>query len=386
MTTATDQPMSASPSSAPETSTRVKGIILLPAARFFVRRIPLVAGQDAAAQVELALETVGPFAPGQLYYGYFLSRDGNQALVFAAYRRNFSAADTAGWTAATAVLPESAAWLGQPAPVAAGLWVHEHKQTITVVVWDGASELPAGLISREAPAGSVETVRDELLREAGNRFGVEPQVARTLPGEVTVVSYGKEGLGLKVAQQSVLLGSAQLRNMDVRDKIELAGQLGRHKRDRTLWLAFASAVAGLAACIVAETGLQVSNLIATRQRHKLEANVGAVRQIEEASQLAARMENLAGQSLRPFEMLVLLNGARPASLEFVRASTGGPRQMELEAQSANAADPQEFEKALNLLPGVEKVELRDLRTSGGKTTFMVAVNFKAGFAGPGGVR
>ena len=386
MTTAPDQPMSATPSSAPETSSRVKGIVLLSAAKFFVRRIPLVAGQDAAAQVELALETVGPFTPGQLYYGYFLSRDGNQAVVFAAYRRNFSAADTADWAAASAVLPESAVWLGQPAPVATGLWVHEHKQAITVIVWDGSSELPAGLISREAPAGPVDAVRNELLREAGNRFGIEPRVTRTLPGEVAVVSHGKEGLGLKLAQLSALLGSAQIRTMDVRDKAELAGQLGRHQRDRTLWLAFAAAVAGLAACIVAETGLQTSNLIATRQRHKLEANAGAVRQIEEASQLAARMENLAGQSLRPFEMLVLLNGARPASLEFVRASTGGPRQMELEAQSANAVDPQEFEKALNLLPGVEKVELRDLRTSGGKTTFLVAVNFKAGFAGPGGGR
>ena len=217
MTTAPDQPMSATPSSAPETSSRVKGIVLLSAAKFFVRRIPLVAGQDAAAQVELALETVGPFTPGQLYYGYFLSRDGNQALVFAAYRRNFSAADTADWAAASAVLPESAVWLGQPAPVATGLWVHEHKQAITVIVWDGSSELPAGLISREAPAGPVDAVRNELLREAGNRFGIEPQVTRTLPGEVAVVSHGKEGLGLKLAQQSALLGSAQIRTMDVRE-------------------------------------------------------------------------------------------------------------------------------------------------------------------------
>ena len=70
---------------APETRTRPKGIELLSATRFFVRRIPLVVGQDAVSQVELALESIGPFAPGQLYYGYCPSRDGTQALMFAAY-------------------------------------------------------------------------------------------------------------------------------------------------------------------------------------------------------------------------------------------------------------------------------------------------------------
>ena len=378
--------MPASPPSAPDTSTRVKGIVLLSAARFFVRRIPLVAGQDVAVQVELALETIGPFTPGQLYYGYCPSRDGTQALVFAAYRRNFSATDTATWAAASAVLPDLAVWLNQPAPVAAGVWLHEHGTAVTAVVWDGAGDLPAGVLSREAPTGAVEAVRDDLLREAGNRFGVAAQATRTFSGGVATTSQGKEGLGLKVAQQSALLGPAQLRMMDVRDKAELAGQLGRSKRDRALWLAFASAVAGLAACVAVEAGLQISNLLATQQRHGLEANAGAVRQIEEASQLAAKMESLAGQSLRPFEMLVLLAGAKPASLDFVRASTGGPRQMELEAQSASATDPQDYEKALNRLPGVEKVELRDLRTTGGKTTFLVAVTFKPGFAGQGGAR
>ena len=378
--------MSATPSSTPETSTREKGIILLPAARFLVRRISLVAGQDAAAQVELALETIGPFTPSQLYYGYFSSRDGSQALVFAAYRRNFPPTESAGWVAASAVLPDLAVWLGQPVPGTAGVWLHEQGQAITAIVWDGTGELPVGVLSREAPAGAIDATREELLREAGHRFGAAPVAARTFRGEVAVLSSGKEGLGLKVAEQSALLAPAQLQTMDVRDKAELAGQLGRHKRARLLWLTFASAVAALAACFVVEVGLQISNLVAARQRRGLEANAAAVRQIEEASQLAMRMENLAGQSLRPFEMLLVMDNARPASLEWVSASTAGPRQMELEAQSANAADPQEYEKALKGNAGVEKVELRELRASGGKTTFHVAVTFKPGFAGKGGAR
>ncbi len=377
-------PASNSPTS--ETPARPKGIVLLPAHKFFVRRIPLVIGQDAVAQIELALETIGPFAPGQLYYGYYPSRDGTQALVFAAYRRNFSTTETVAWAAASAVLPEFAVWLGQTAPVPAGVWLHEHDDTVSAMVWDGAGELPAGLISREASPGSIETVRNDILQEVCNRFGGAADAARTFSGSVVAGSLGKEGLGLSVGQHSTLLAPVQLRIMDVRDRAVLAGQLGQQKRDRMLWLAFASAVIGLAACVVVEAGLQVSGWLIARQRRELEASAPAVRQIEQASQLAVRMENLAGQSLRPFEMLAVLNSARPASLEFVRASTGGPRQMEIEAQSGNAADPQDYEKALGRAAGVEKVELRDIRTSAGKTMFLVAVTFKPGLAGQGGGR
>lgn len=363
-----------------------KGVVLLPAAKFFVRRIQLVAGADAAAQVELALETIGPFTPGQLYYGYCPSRDGTQAVVFAAYRKNFTTAAAGAFAEAQAVLPEFAVWLGQTAPVPAGVWLHEHADTFTAIVWDGTSELPAGLLSREAPADSREVTRQELLREANSRFGGMSAATRTLHGPVVATTFGKEGLGLALGDQTAALAPAKLRVMDVRDKAELSSQLGRQKRDRVLWLAFASLVVGLAACLTVEAGLQVAGWMLARQRRSLAGQADAVRQIEQANQLTVRMENLASQSMRPFEMLAVLNSARPASLEFVRATTGGPRVMEIEAQSANASDPQDYEKALRQAIGVEQVELRDLRTSGGRTSFLVAVTFKPGFAGSGGAR
>ncbi len=337
-------------------------------------------------QVELTLESFGPFTPGQLYYGYCPSRDGTQALVFAAYRKIYSTGETADWATAHVVLPDFAIWLGQTTPVAPGVWLHEQGDAITALIWDGASELPLGIMSREVVPGSLEVGRQELLKEVSTRFGSEAGPVRTWQGAVVLGSLGQEGLSLSVEGQTTVLSRGELRVIDVRDKAELSAQRGRGKRDRVLWLTFASALAGLAACLVAEAGLQLSNQLATRQRRGLEANSEGVRQIEQANQLAGRMEGLAGQSLRPFEMLAVLNNARPASMEFVRAATGGPRQMEIEAQSGNATDPQDYEKALRNAPGVEQVELRDFRTMAGKTTFLVAVTFKPGFAGQGVAR
>jgi hypothetical protein len=361
-------------------------VVLLPATKFFVRRIPLVAGQDPGAQVGLALEGIGPFVPGQLFYGYCPSADGAQALIFAAYRRNFPAADTGDWNEADAVLPAFAVWLGQEAPARPAVWLHEQAGDVTALFWDGRSPLPAGVIARETGDRPAEAVREELLGEARSRLGAASADSKVFQGAPSVGALGKEGLALMLADRSAVLTPALLRAMDVRDKAELAGQIGRRQRDNRLWLVFAATAAALALCIAGELGLMLSNGLLARKRASLEAAAPAVRRVEQANQLVMRMEQLAGQSLRPFEMLSLLNAARPASLEFVRASTSGPRQMEIEAQSGNAADSQAYEQALGKIPEVEKAEVRDIRVSGGRTTFLVAVTFKPGFAGQGGAR
>lgn len=378
--------MSATAPSASPPSTTGQKIVLLPAAKFFVRRILLAAGQDAGAQAELALETIGPFAPGQLYHGCHVSPDGTEALVFAAYRRNFPPVETSGWPDAEAVLPVFAFWLGQSAPSVPEVWLHESAGGLAAIFWDGRGRAPAGVIARETGGPPSDAVRNELTQEACRRLGAPTAIVRTYPGDPAPGGFTKEGLTLVLGNRAAVFTPAQLRLLDVRDKTELAARVIRGRRDRRLWLGFAATAAALAACLAGELGLAVSRALLARQRAQLESAGDEVRRIEQASQLVLRLEQLAGQSLRPFEMLALLNTARPASLEFVRASTVGPLQMEIEAQSGNASDPQAYEQALRRVAAVGQVELRNLRTSGGRTTFLVAVTFKPGFAGQGGAR
>lgn len=376
-----------SPASIPAPASRPSpGVVLLPAGKFFVRRIALVAGQDVASQAALTLETIGPFAPAQLYHGCLAAPDGTEALVFAAYRRNFSTDETAAWADAEAVLPVFAFWAGQPAPTAAEVWLHEHEGSLAAIYWDGRGKVPAGVLARESAGQPVATLGEELVQEARRRLDGAAVKVRTFPGVPEAGPLTKQGLGLTLGGQTTSFTPVQLGVADVRDKAELATQSQRRTRDRRLWQVFAAAVIALGICVAAEGGLAVSRFLLGRQRARLEAVADKVRQIEQANQLVVRMEQLAGQSLRPLEMLALLNAVRPATLEFVRAATISPRQMEIEAQSGNAADPQAYQQALAGAVGIEQVELRELRTSGGRTTFLVAVTFKPGFAGPGGVR
>src|SRR5471032_3241447 len=83
-------------------------VALLPDGLFFVRAVEVpadVVPAEVGVQVELALETLAPFPLAQLYYGYFWVPGGARALVFAAYRRRFTAEQVSAWDGVELVLP-----------------------------------------------------------------------------------------------------------------------------------------------------------------------------------------------------------------------------------------------------------------------------------------
>jgi hypothetical protein len=358
--------------------------VLLPGEKFFVRRIQLTPGQNAALQVELALETFGPFSPGQIFHGFCASRDGTQALLFAAYRKNFTAEEIASWATADVVLPEFALWLAQATPPAAGSWLYEDDDGLQLIAWDGG-ELPAGLFFRKTDYTASEIAAGELLDEASKRLGVPTGSPRRLGGNFVIEKWSKEGLSLKLDKpgqtMTALLPVAMARSMDVRDKAELASLSQQQKRTLWLWRAFVGIAAGMILCVVAEIGLQVAGKFLDRQQEALKANAGNVQKIEQANTLAARMEKMAGQRFKLIGMLAALNDARPKtnSLIFTRLTINSATQIEVEAQTNNASDPAEYEKALRKSPEIAKFELRKQELRNGMTTFQFLVEFKPGF-------
>lgn len=363
--------MSAPRESAPPPS----GVILLPGDRFFVRRIPLAPDSDPAPQIELALEALSPFPPAQLYFGWVVAPDRRHAVLYATYRRNFSAEETAAWPGAEAVLPDFIAWLsaGTPQP---GAVLHRDAHRLTLVRHDGESGLPASLHAVTAPDGNLDSARARLpLPPAGLRSVDGAPSLQPAPGGAWSVS---------TAGCSVTLTGDFLRAADVRDKTVLAAH--RRTRRRDLWLAraFAGLAAGLALCAAADLALAAGRAALAAQKGALNAQSSAVEEVRSAQSLAVKLEELAEQRLRPFEMLAAVNAVRPASIEFSRVATEGLRRLSIRAQTANAADLPAFEGALRQLPGIEKAELEDRRARDGFTTFQLEITFRTGWEKTGG--
>lgn len=358
-------------------------IVLVPGEKFFVRRVPLAPEGDAGPQVELALEGLSPFPPGQLYHGFRTDTARTQALVFAAYRKNFTPEETAAWTGAAAVLPDFSVWLATGAAPPAGVWVREHGGRVEAIAWDGRSELPAAVLVRPAGANGPDDLAAAARRKAG--LAAEAPV-KLIKSSAVETSREKRELVIRLAGGGVeaRFSGLALGQADVRDKVVLAGRRQTLRRDRLLWRGFAAALGWLAVCALLELGLLATRGWLHTQQGTLDAQSAAVKQIDLAQSLAKRLEEISAQRLLPFEMLAELNDKRPKSVEFSRVITNGLWRMDLEAQTSNAADLRDYETEIRKLPGLEHVEVRDPRTREGQTTFVMEVTFKPGWFKTGG--
>jgi hypothetical protein len=368
----------------PTTAARV---VLLPGDRFFVRRIPLLPDAPAAAQIELALETLAPFAPEHLYHGHLIDAAGRHALIYAAYRRNFPADEQADWDDAEAVIPAFLAWvvarpaLGLGSP---GLLV-ETTDGLTGLGWDDASELPAVVLSQRNSDSGHPVGENALVTEITRRSGIAADKITAWPNRPPDVRPASGGLQVTVDEQEpVMLPTKALATADVRDKLVLGLRRRHAARTRFTWRFAITTMAALGLCLVAELGLRGGGFWLEKQRELMDARAPEISAIESAQNLAARLEQLSATQLKPFEMLAAINRPRPASVEFVRVSTNGPLQLVVEAQTNNAADLRTYESALRQLGGVATVDLRDPRMRDGRTSFSLHVTFKAGWLAGGG--
>jgi len=113
----------------------------------------------------------------------------------------------------------------------------------------------------------------------------------------------------------------------------------------------------------------------------------AVAQTETAQTLANRIAELNEKRLMPFEMLTLVNPARPDTVIFQRVVTRGLLGLEVEAQATNAEDVGTYSNALKALPALAQVRTRVDGARDGVTRFVLSLDFKAeALRGNGGVQ
>lgn len=359
--------------------------VWLPAEAFFVRRIALDPGTAVESQVELALEAGAPFALEQLYFGWLRPATGDSALIFATHRRRFAGSD---WAEAPAVLPAFLPLVLNP-PTAARWRILQSDTSITVAAWDGTSSLPAAVLARGFAPGAEAATRETLLGELSDRLGKSrPEIeAYKGPAEVRSLRPGPGwevllpgAAGLRVRCEGPLLDTA-----DVRDRSVLQARRQRLRLNRRLWSGLAASLTVILLAGLLDVAVLAGDKLLAGQRGGLAERAAAVATIETAQALGVRIEELAQRRFRPFEMLAVLNTARPANVQFVRCLNQGQHTLEIEAQASDAASVGSYEGALRALDSLASVEIRDVRLRDGLATFQLKAVFKPeAFAGVGG--
>lgn len=355
-------------------------VILLPDPLFFVRAVPVTEGAtaaEAAAQAELAVESLAPFPITQLYYGFQWLPGADHALIYAAYRKRFTADEVDTWASAEAVLPAFVTFLPKKdAPKPATVVVVPDAAWVTGIYFADASGVPSQVRVEALPAEATEA----------DRFAVRETVLAAFPEKLHVVDAAtgphfdaESPQGEFVFRAGVFearFDAADIAPLDVRDKGELDARRRAHKRDVILWRTFLGCVAVIALCGLLELAL-VGTSIWQKQRLAQEAaQKPVVDGIMTSQALATRIEELSTKRLLPFEMLALINTVRPRTIQFMRTVTNGLYTLEIEAQTNSSGDIDVFSSALLKLNGFEKVDVLDPRSRDGVSTFRLVVTFK----------
>jgi hypothetical protein len=358
-------------------------VALLPDALFFARAVPIAAGAtpaEAAAQAELALEGLAPFPLAQLYYGSFWVPGAESALAFAAYRRRFTAEQTAEWGGAELVLPAFAAALGAPFAPGTTL-VLATPDSLTAIQFE-KSPVPARVVTQalaaEATGDDRARERDRLLAALGGA-GRVIEVAAPLTAEPA----GRDGaLVFRAGDFVSTLPAPVAAQLDVRDKADLAARRNAGRRDLFFWRVALGAAAALLFLALAEVGLVAARKFWQQGRQaKVAAQNARVDEIKKSHALANRIDELATKRLLPFEMLALLydDNRKPAEITFVSVSTdpkAGLYTLFIDAATTSMGQLSAYAATLRKLPMILSVETRDEKTRNDGGTFRLIVTFK----------
>ncbi|MBL9213615.1 MAG: hypothetical protein JNL92_24330 [Opitutaceae bacterium] len=359
---------------------------LLPDALFFTRAVPVTPGAtpaEAATQIELAVESVSPFPLAQLYYGAFWQPGQEQALVFAAYRRRFTAEQTAAWSSSELVLPAFAAVLGAALPPATTVLL-PGADALTGVHW-GDRGVPARVVVLPLPPEATDadraTVREALLRELG---GSKQVLELAVPPEADAGASDHE-IVFRAGEIVSRLPAPTAAAMDVRDKAELALLRNARRRDVLLWRVALGAAAALLLLGIGELALMGGRAWQQVRVRQYQAQKPGVDRISGIHELTSRIEDLATKRLLPMEMLSEVVGfsakleRKPEDILFTRMTadqTRGLYTLVIEGRTNNSDQVNAYETSLKNLPSVQSAQARFGQVAGDRATFTLTVVFK----------
>ncbi|PTX91644.1 hypothetical protein DB354_17395 [Opitutus sp. ER46] len=367
--------------------------MLLPDGLFFNRAVPISAGatpQEAATQVELALESIAPFPLSQMFYGWYWVPGADHAFVYAAYRRRFTTDQTASWGQAELVAPASAALFGGAVGPATTLLL-AGAEGLTAVHWE-TPQVPSQVVYRPyAPEATEEdraAVREEVLRSLGG----SKTVVDLLVPPVADPSYSDKEITFRSGDFVSRLPSSVASALDVRDKGELEALRAARKRDVAFWRVALGCVAALFLLGVGELALIGGHAWQQVRVAEVNGRAPAVRKIEEAQDLAATVQGLVTKRFLPLEMITAVLGVnaerKPSDVVITRiqSSAGdaarGAFTIVLELETTNPAQVPAYGNELKKLPECEDVHVEVQQSQGGRSRFRVLVTFKPGILKP----
>jgi hypothetical protein len=257
---------------------------------------------------------------------------------------------------------------------------------LTAVHWDSAA-CPTQVVFRALPPEATDEerarIREDLLRGLGGSKTIvdlpTPPVAEPMDSDELLV-FRADTL---VSRLPAKIAAA----VDVRDKAQLVALRRAKLRDLWLWRTALGCAAALVLLLLGEVALVGGTKFWYKSRvAKFNAQRPSVEKIQNAQNLAARIDELTTKRLLPMEMILLVAPKIPGSILFQSAvsNIADRDHITIEAKTDNSGEIIAFKSAIEALPECASVEISRQRNVPGTstTTFTLSVTFKPGTVKP----
>ena len=303
------------------------------------------------------------------------------ALVFAAYRRRFTAEQMAAWAGADLVLPAFAALFGAEV---------EPATTVVLTAPEGLTGAPLGRrpgarpvafqpLAPEAADAEREEARTALLRSIG---GSKTIIDLSAPPQAEASRSDRERI-FRSGDFVSRLGAAAGPALDVRDRDDLTALRRAQRRDLLIWRVGVGCVLAFAAMALGEVALIGGGMWQRTLLKVIRKQTPVVDSIITAQEVANKIQDLSSNRLLPLEMISIVDPRKAGTtIEFLSASTDGLNTLTVEAQTTNAGEISSYRNTLAALPACENVEITDTVMQNNIATFSLVVTFKPGALKP----
>lgn len=353
---------------------------------FFCRRVEIpsdVEDDELESFLQLQLESLSPFPLEHLQFGFVADADRRHAFLYSAYRRSFERADTASWEAQEAVIPEFSIGLIAGGSDEKTPLLLEADSSFTYLEFDDSSELPCyfqSIPKSDAEAentveAEVEKVIEKLKQERSVDF-IRLWVARP------EIAIDKKTLKLRATQGDREVVAEVDRNsmwrMDLRDPEMVERVQLEERRNYLIWRVAIGMAAVLGLLIFGEIIWFAERGYVELREGWNEEQTPLYNEVISRKTTINELLSFRESDLIPFDMLVAIQPFLTDAVWFTKVETNGANSLRVFANATSNGQANQFKTRLERFVKIETVELQNIQSRPGGTTFTALLNFKIG--------
>ena len=354
---------------------------------FFCRRVEIpsdVANDELESFLQLQLESLSPFPLEHLQFGFVIDAARRFAFLYSAYRRSFERSVTTGWEEQEAVIPEFSVGL-----VAGGLdaktpLLVEGETSFTYFEFDSLSELPLYFQSiPKSDDGTDEEADKPDLESVFARLKAERSIESFRVWEASSeIAIDKKALNVRASEGDRHIVAEVDRDsmwrMDLRDPETLERVQLEERRNYLIWRFAIGMAAAIGFLIMGEFVWFAEKGYLELRRDWNEEQAPLVEEIVSQKTTINELLSFRESDLIPFDMLVAIEPFRTDSVVFTKVETNGPNSLIVLANATSNGQANQFKARLERFVKIETVELQNIQSRPGGTTFTALLNFKIG--------